>query len=253
VANELRQRAAQYRATLATLWNSDAGIFLNKDLHTGEFSYRLSPTNFYPLLAKAATQQQADRMIKEHLLNAKEFWGKWVIPSIALNDPAFKDQNYWRGRIWGPMNYLVYLGLRKYDDPEVRSQFAQKSYELFLQEWKEKGHVHENYNGKRQSNRTQFLLVSGLSGWSQLVERLGGAVSQSWQDGCEVAANRQTKPAAAFYYGEDRSNLRSSRRTAHVDPVLATDRDGPHGVLGQIVVEHHQLQLILRMRVAGSQ
>jgi putative isomerase len=146
VAKELRQRAAQYRATLATLWNNDAGIFLNKDLHTGKFSYRLSPTNFYPLLAKAATQQQADRMIKEHLLNEKEFWGKWVIPSIALNDPAFKDQNYWRGRIWGPMNYLVYLGLRNYDNPEVRSQFAQKSYELFLQEWKENGHVHENYN-----------------------------------------------------------------------------------------------------------
>jgi len=32
-----------------------------------------------------------------------------VIPSIAIDDPAFPDQDYWRGRIWGPMNYLVYL------------------------------------------------------------------------------------------------------------------------------------------------
>ena len=146
-ANEIRERAAHYRAKLATLWNNDAGIFLNKDLHTGQFSSRLSPTNFYPLLAKAATPQQAEVMIKNHLLNPKEFWGKWVIPSIARDDPAFNDQNYWRGRIWGPMNYLVYLGLRNYDDPEVSRQFAQKSYELFLQEWKNNGHVHENYNG----------------------------------------------------------------------------------------------------------
>jgi putative isomerase len=146
-ASEIRQRATRYRARLATLWDNDAGIFLNKDLHTGQFSSRLSPTNFYPLLAKAATPQQAEVMIKTHLLNSKEFWGEWIIPSIARDDPAFKDQNYWRGRIWGPMNYLVYLGLRNYNEPEVQRQFAEKSYALFLQEWRKNGHVHENYNG----------------------------------------------------------------------------------------------------------
>lgn len=174
-AKELRQRAAQYRAKLATLWDSNTGIFLNKDLHTGEFSHRLSPTNFYPLLAKAATPQQADRMIKEHLLNPKEFWGKWVIPSIARDDPAFNDQNYWRGRIWGPMNYLVYLGLRKYDDRQVCSQFAQKSYELFLQEWKEKGHVHENYNaitgsGDDVHNSDRFYHWGALLGFIDYIQ-----------------------------------------------------------------------------------
>ena len=66
-------------------------------------------------------------MIKTHLLNPKEFWGEWIIPSIARDDPAFKDQDYWRGRIWGPMNYLVYLGLRNYNEPEVQRQFAEKA------------------------------------------------------------------------------------------------------------------------------
>jgi putative isomerase len=69
-----------------------------------------------------------------------------VIPSIERDDPAFEDQNYCRGRIWGPMNYLVYLGLLNYDDPQVRREFADKSYNLFLKEWRDKGHVHENYN-----------------------------------------------------------------------------------------------------------
>jgi putative isomerase len=145
-AGELRGRAAKYQASLATLWDEEAGIFLNKDLRTGSFSSRLSPTNFYPLLARAATVQQADRMIRDHLSNPKEFWGTWVIPSIARDDPAFADQNYWRGRIWGPMNYLVYLGLRNYTFPAVRREFAQKSFALFLQEWQPNGHVHENYN-----------------------------------------------------------------------------------------------------------
>jgi hypothetical protein len=34
----------------------------------------------------------------------------------------------------------------KYDDVETRRAIAQKSYELLLKEWKENGHVHENYN-----------------------------------------------------------------------------------------------------------
>lgn len=85
-------------------------------------------------------------MVNEHLLNPGEFWGEWVIPSIARSDPAFHDQDYWRGRIWGPMNYLVYLGLRNYDLPAVRQQLAQKSLALFNQEWALNGHVHENYN-----------------------------------------------------------------------------------------------------------
>jgi putative isomerase len=68
------------------------------------------------------------------------------MPSIARNDPAFKDQKYWRGRIWGPLNYFVYLGLRNYDNPKVSAEFAQKSYDLFQLEWNANRHVHENYN-----------------------------------------------------------------------------------------------------------
>jgi neutral trehalase len=145
-ARELRERAKFYRASLASMWNEKSGMFLNKDLHTGELSLRTSPTNFYPLLARAASPQQAERMIRDHLLNPQEFWGDWVIPSTPRNDPAFKDQNYWRGRIWGPMNYLVYLGLRNYDQPQARGEFARKSFELFQVEWSSKHHVHENYN-----------------------------------------------------------------------------------------------------------
>jgi hypothetical protein len=175
-AKELRDRGARYRAKLQTMWNEEAGIFLNKDLKTGEFNHRLSPTNFYPLLARAATPEQAHTMIEKHLLNPEEFAGQWVIPSIARNDPAFKDQDYWRGRIWGPMNYLVYLGLRNYDDANVRREFAQKSYELFLKEWKESGHVHENYNaitgsGDDVRNSDRFYHWGALLGYVEYMEQ----------------------------------------------------------------------------------
>ncbi len=175
-AKQLRDRGARYRAKLATLWDERAGIFLNRNLHTGENSLRLSPTNFYPMLAHAATPAQAKTMLEKHLLNPAEFWGEWVIPSIARNDPAFKDQNYWRGRIWGPMNYLVYLGLSNYDDAEMRKQFAEKSYSLFLKEWREKGHVHENYNailgtGDDVSSSDRFYHWGALLGYVDYLEQ----------------------------------------------------------------------------------
>ncbi len=145
-ARELKARGDTYGAALRTLWDEKAGIFLNRNLDTGALSSRLSPTNFYPLLAKAATPAQADRMVREHLLNPAEFWGDWVLPSIARSDAAFRDQEYWRGRVWGPFNYLVYLGLRNYDQAEARRQLAERSLALFEKEWKQNGHVHENYN-----------------------------------------------------------------------------------------------------------
>jgi len=172
---ELRDRAARYRAKLATMWDEKAGMFLNRDLRTGISGARLSPTNFYPLLAGTATPAQAKQMIDKHLLNAKEFWGQWILPSIEMDDAAFGDQNYWRGRIWGPMNYLVYLGLMKYDDVDTRRAFAQKSYELFLKEWKENGHVHENYNaiagaGDDVKNSDRFYHWGALLGYVQYLE-----------------------------------------------------------------------------------
>jgi hypothetical protein len=126
------------------LWNEKDGIYENR-YWDGHLSARLSPTNFYPLIAGIATPEQERRMVKEHLLNANEFWGQYVIPTISRNDVAFEDQYYWRGDIWGPTNYLVYEGLNRYGEDEVALQFAQKSYDLFMDDWHTNQHTNEQY------------------------------------------------------------------------------------------------------------
>lgn len=146
-AEELEARAKQVRDKLQTLWSEQDGAFLNKRLDTGAFERRLSPTHFYPLISGAATNEQAKRLIDEHFFNPDEFWGEWVLPAIARNDPAYPDQTYWRGRIWAPMNWLVYLGLRNYPHMQkARKALAEKSKALLLKEWREHRHIHENYN-----------------------------------------------------------------------------------------------------------
>lgn len=146
-AREIQKRAEKYRQKLATLWDEKTGIFLNKRTDTGEFSHRLSPTNFYPMLAKACTQQQAETMMKKHYFNPDEFYGEFVIPSIMRGDPGFKDNDYWRGRIWAPMNFLVYMGMCNYKVPEAKADLVARSNNLLMKSWKEDGSIYENYNG----------------------------------------------------------------------------------------------------------
>jgi putative isomerase len=148
-AEELTNRAATWQENLQRLWNEEAGIFLNRRIDTGKFEPHLAPTMFYPLIAKAASPEQADRMLSEHFYNPHEFWGDWIMPSISRNDPAYHDQEYWRGRIWAPMNFLVFLGLKQYDSPlaiKARLDLAQRSFDLLMNEWRITRHVHENYN-----------------------------------------------------------------------------------------------------------
>jgi glycogen debranching enzyme len=127
------------------LWNDQDGIFENR-YWDGRFSKRLSPTNFYPMLAGIATDEQAKRMVREHLTNSDEFWGKYVIPTISRNDSAFPDQYYWRGDIWGPTNYLVYEGLNRYDKDDITFEFARKSYDLFMDDWDQHQRTDEQYD-----------------------------------------------------------------------------------------------------------
>ena len=143
-----RKFAAEYehmkQLVREELWNEKDGIYQNR-FWDGHFSPRLSTTNFYPLFAGIATPEQAERMIKQHLLNPKEFWGKYVAPTIARDDPAFPDQFYWRGDIWGPTNYMLYEGINRYRFDRVALEYAQKSYDLFMDDWRINQHDNEQY------------------------------------------------------------------------------------------------------------
>jgi hypothetical protein len=146
--DDARQFATEYehmkQLIREKLWNEPDGIYENR-FWSGQFSKHLSPTNFYPLFAGIATPEQAKRMIEEHLLNTKEFWGTYVAPTIARNDAAFPDQFYWRGDIWGPTNYMLYEGINRYGFDNVALEYAQKSYNLFMDDWKINQHDNEQY------------------------------------------------------------------------------------------------------------
>lgn len=147
--SEREKLETEYR-TLAeqidsVLWNEKSQAYMDR-FWNGEFSSHMGPTMFYPLLARIPSDERVAELVHRHLLNENEFWGEYVLPTISRNDPAFRDQLYWRGRVWPPVNYLVYLGLRAYGFDDVAHELARRSVRLFMHEWKLRGHCHENYN-----------------------------------------------------------------------------------------------------------
>lgn len=178
-AVELRERADSYRKNMSQLWDAETSMYYNRHTDTKELNRRISPTNFYPLLARVPSNAQAEELLLKHLVNPDEFWGEWIIPSTPRNDPAFKDNTYWRGRIWAPLNFLVYMGLRQYDTPiinDVRKQVADKSGKLLLKSWLSNRYVFENYNsvsgvGDDVSNSDKFYHWGALLSFIDLIEK----------------------------------------------------------------------------------
>lgn len=175
--NELKARSTKYSGNLNKLWNDKLGIYCNRRTDNGEFSTRLSPTCFYPLLTDVPDKKKIERMMKEHFYNTNEFYGEWILPSVPRNDTAFKEQNYWQGRVWAPLNFLVYLGLRKHNLIEPQRELVTKSRTLLLKNWTENHYVCENYNAitgigaEKGTASDPFYHWGALLGFMDLIEK----------------------------------------------------------------------------------
>lgn len=142
--------------------------------HSGSlFSERLTPMLFYPFISGTPDSIKASKML-DNLLDTSLFWGDYVIPTVSRNDPSFPEQGYWRGRVWPPTNYLLYLGLKNYAADEVVADFVLKSAKMAQNEWIKHGNLHENYSaitGKGVGTASycwgglmQFMLLEELIG-----------------------------------------------------------------------------------------
>ena len=115
--------------------------------------------NFFPLFSPTLSEAQKKTIVEKHLLNETEFWGEYILPSVSKNDYAFSEQQYWRGRIWGPLNAIVYYALQDAGFYREAKLLAEKSEKMLLRVWEKERRIYENYgavdglgNSARQSD-----------------------------------------------------------------------------------------------------
>jgi hypothetical protein len=148
------------------LWCEEEGLYLDRSWD-GRFFLRPAASHFYPLLAGIPGPERAARLVRV-LCDPDRFWGEWVVPTVGRDDRAFPEQQYWRGSIWPPTNYLVTHGLRRYGLDEIAGELAAKSVALFLRNWRRYQVCRENFDTRTGEGTTQRH-----QSWGPLLALLG--------------------------------------------------------------------------------
>ena len=125
-----RKRAeAIVRRMIEDLWDEQAGVF--QAFHEDTVIPVLTPINLYPLWTGQLPDHICDRLI-DHLKNPDEFWGEYIIPSVARNDPHFNPDKMWRGPVWVNINYFFIEALEQIGRVELADQIREKTLELIM-------------------------------------------------------------------------------------------------------------------------
>jgi hypothetical protein len=81
------------------LWDDRRGACYDRN-RNNEFMPALQHNNLRTMYFGAFTQKMADRFVKEHLMNPEEFFTPFPLPSVAVNNPVFRNisENDWGGQ-----------------------------------------------------------------------------------------------------------------------------------------------------------
>lgn len=168
------QDAAQYRSRakhMARLindvfWDEKDGFYYDRNEKTGQPIRVKTVAGFFPLWVGVASKKQARRLVREHLMNPKEFWTTYPVPTYARTEPDFyvgtlHGECNWRGNTWIPSNYMIFHGLMRYGFHEEARELAEKTFDMALQH---NDVTREHYN----SETAQGYGMNPFWGWSSL-------------------------------------------------------------------------------------
>lgn len=239
-------RAAATRDLVRTdLWDPARRIFANR-LWSGAFVRSLGPTSFFPLAAGIPTAEQTEALLA-HLADPKTFGGDPGLPGVARDDPAFPDNSYWRGRVWPPLNFWVWQGLRRAGRHAEARGLAERSYALFSAAWARRL-CPENYSAVTGEPLDQPD-TDGFYGWGALMPAMAvGDVTDvspwsGWEvtnGGADVALGPMVSPSGAVTASVSRGVLAIRRGD---DVLLETDL---LGTLADLRIEPGRVRFTLR-------
>src|SRR6202158_567073 len=132
-------------ALMAKCWDADAGVFWDLSGAAEERVRVLTFTSLFPLILPDLEAKVAKRWVNEHLLDEKEFWVPYPVPSVAVNeatfDPTWQTKTTWRGPTWVNVNWYLYWGLRAHGFDDVASELPRRTIAM-----QARGGIREFYN-----------------------------------------------------------------------------------------------------------
>src|SRR5438270_607878 len=133
--DEFNARADRVRAALeAKCWDERAGAFWDLAGWNEDPVKVLTFSSLFPLILDDLDPSKAKRLIDDHLLNEREFWLPYPVPSVAATeasfDPKWRTDTTWRGPTWVNVNWYLYWGLRAHGRRDVASELAERTIRM---------------------------------------------------------------------------------------------------------------------------
>ncbi len=139
-ANQWRQRASELiQEIIARRWDPTSGYFWAT--HNGSTIKVRTPFNLFPMLTGKVPSKICAQLV-DHLTNEKEFWTRFPVPTVAIDDQKYDPNQMWRGPTWVNVNYLLIEGLQKSGYAELAGTLRRKTLDMI----NAKNDIYEYYN-----------------------------------------------------------------------------------------------------------
>jgi glycogen debranching enzyme len=180
-ANMWKQRAENIaQRMIEDMWDDQAGIFWARKngqpvtlspsrvtlspsrvtLSTSRVNVR-TPFNLFPLITGRMPAKIASRLVS-HLTDERQFWPRYPVPSVALNDPKYDPNQMWRGPTWVNINYLLIEGLQKAGYLDIADELRRRTLDLIGGQ----EDIYEYYHPESGENPPK---AAAIFGWSSAV------------------------------------------------------------------------------------
>lgn len=167
VLTHLDKLTAQIMENLEELWDPDVAWFCdygaqrfnsNGTVQIGKTCHK-GYVGLFPLaLGILDPQDPRLELLLRTIRDEDELWTPYGLRSLSKRDPLYrKGEDYWRGKVWINVNYLVWRGLRFYSTnprtPDgLKKQMAEAAEDLrvnlvtnVVKQYQESGFLWENY------------------------------------------------------------------------------------------------------------
>lgn len=120
-ADDLTQRMIE------RLWDAEVGTF--NALHDEKPIPVLTPFNLYPMWT-GQLPKEINKKLLAHLQDPSEFWGRFAVPTVAYNDPAYSADKMWRGPVWANINYFFIEALNIIGEGQLARELREKTLNM---------------------------------------------------------------------------------------------------------------------------
>ena len=118
---------AMVQRLIRLCWDEEQGIFWAT--RNGRRVQARTPFNLFPLLTGRLPEAIARRLVA-NLTNERQFWTRFPVPTVAIDDPKYDPQQMWRGPTWININYLLIEGLRRSGYSDLALDLRRRTLDL---------------------------------------------------------------------------------------------------------------------------